>query len=295
MAKKQLLMGIITILFLTLSIGVVYMVMLSNNEKGNSREEVIVEKNFLYYNGVNITWLGEAGFKLKIKDLNVYLDPYQIPVNETDKADIVIATHGHIDHLSLVDIMKLAKENKTILYTPYPVQIDGFNVLDEDIQRLKVKEINYIKPGDVIKKYGITMEFVPAYNIDKYNPYQPEQLWHPPEANWTGCIVDFGNVRIYHAGDSDHIPEMKLVACDIALMPVMGEAMMTGEEAAEAVDSLNMASPVQYAIPMHYDYPITIPDLGNVTIGSLTEAEIFSENANCSVVILEPIYYSNLS
>lgn len=264
-----------------------------DNGYKTSTEKVIIEDNFLYYNGVNITWLGTAGFKLKTNELIVYLDPFSIPVNEIDKADIIIASHGHIDHLSLQDISNLADKNETILYTTKPIQIDQFSIPDEDIQKLEVKEINYIKPGDIIKKYGITLEFVSAYNIDKYNPYQPDQLWHPPEANWTGVIVDFGNVRIYHTGDSDHIPEMKQVACDIALIPVMGQAMMTAEEAAEALESLNVSSNLKYAVPMHYTYPMTFPDLGNITIGSLAEATEFLEKANSTtVVILEPIYHT---
>ncbi|UCG03986.1 MAG: MBL fold metallo-hydrolase [Candidatus Heimdallarchaeota archaeon] len=292
MIKRAIIACIILII---LSVGVVYVTLVLNNKNNNPADEVIIEKNFLSYNGVNITWLGTAGFKLKTNDLIVYFDPFSIPVNETDKADIIIASHGHTDHLSLIDITTIANEDVTILYTPYPVKVDEFNVLDEDIQQLELKEINYIKPGDIIEQYGITLEFVPAYNIDKYNPYQPDQLWHPPEANWTGMIVDFGDVRIYHAGDTDHIPEMKQVACDIALIPVMGEAMMTAEEAAEAIESLHVSSIVKYAIPMHYTYPITIKDFGNITIGSLAEAEEFSEKANCTVVILEPIYYYNLN
>ncbi|MFW9905934.1 MAG: MBL fold metallo-hydrolase [Candidatus Thorarchaeota archaeon] len=295
MINKAIVFGTVIIVVIGLSIGTLFIYILSNNESNTPTEEVIVEDKFLYYNGVNITWLGNAGFKLKKENLIVYIDPYQISVNETDKADIIVASHGHIDHLSIVDIGKIADGDKTIFYTPHPVQIDEFCVLDEDIQKLKVKEIHYIKPGDIIEEFGVIFEFIPAYNIDKYNPSQPDQLWHPPEANWTGIIVDFGNVRIYHAGDTDHIPEMKQVSCDIALLPVMGGAMMTGEEAAEAIDSLNTAIMVKYAIPMHYTYPITITELGNITIGSLVEAEEFLEKANCTVVILKPIYYNNLN
>ena len=114
LAKNVLMAGSIFTLILIVSIGVFYVVMLSNNDDGDIVEEVIIEKNFIYYNGVNITWLGGAGFKLKTKDLNVYLDPYQLSVNETDKADIVFASHNHIDHLSLVDIARIAKKPKPI-------------------------------------------------------------------------------------------------------------------------------------------------------------------------------------
>ncbi|MFX1249639.1 MAG: MBL fold metallo-hydrolase, partial [Promethearchaeota archaeon] len=133
----------------------------------------------------------------------------------------------------------------------------------------------YTKPWDHKEESGITLEFVPAYDDS-----------HPRDANWTGVIVDFGNVRIYHAGDTAHIPEMTQIDCDIAFLPILGTGLMSDEEGAEAVGSLQVLSDLQYVIPMHYTYPVTI---GNMTIGNLNEVKDFQEKANCTVIILEPV------
>lgn len=290
--NKRILMGIASIILIGVVIGIIFVNLDIENRPKPSTPELVIGEYFLYYKGVNITWLGSAGFKLKTQDVVIYLDPYQIPVKETDKADIVFGSHDHADHLSASDIKKLTKVNDTILYTPFLVEMENVSTISiEDIVSLPVKEICCIKPGDIRESHGVTLEFVPAYNIDKYR--FPGQLWHPPEINWTGVIIDFGDLRVYHAGDTDHIPEMNLISCDIALLPVMGLAMMTAEEAAEAIISLKNSSDLKFAIPMHYTYPFTLSNLGNITIGSLEEATGFSEKANCTTVILKPLYYKD--
>ncbi len=89
-----------------------------------------------------------------------------------------------------------------------------------------------------------------------------------------------GGVKIYHAGDTDNIPEMAELAdlgIDVALLPVSGVYVMTPEEAAEAV---KMIKP-RMAVPMHY---------GSI-VGSLQEAERFKELASgiTEVVVLEKL------
>ena len=88
-----------------------------------------------------------------------------------------------------------------------------------------------------------------------------------------GYIVTLDGVRIYHAGDTDHIPEMKRTACDIALLPVSGTYVMTAEEAAAAVPDIGC----KLAIPMHW---------GDI-IGSREDAETFEKLAPCEVHILD--------
>jgi len=80
-------------------------------------------------------------------------------------------------------------------------------------------------------------------------------------------------VRIYHAGDADHIPEMKNIRADVALIPVSGTYVMTAQEAAEAVGSINP----KVAIPMHY----------GAIVGSRKDAETFQTLVKCDVKILE--------
>jgi len=87
---------------------------------------------------------------------------------------------------------------------------------------------------------GLTVTAVPAYNTNK--------AFHPKENGWLGFILNIDGVSIYHAGDSDFIPEMKDLEVDIALLPVSGTYVMTSDEAVEAALAINP----KLAIPMHY-------------------------------------------
>jgi L-ascorbate metabolism protein UlaG (beta-lactamase superfamily) len=286
MKDKIIAIGISTLIIVSLGIGAVLLT--DMNSSGQHEPGIIIGEKFLHYDGVTITWLGQAAFKLKTEDLVIYINPYMMR-NDPEKADIVIGDHDHIDGLSPQDVERVTDPTRTILCTPKPRQVDDGGTTVEIVEAIPVKELHYIQPGDIIEKYGIKMEFVHSYNIDKYNPAIPEQLWHPPWANWTGVIVDFGNVRIYHTGDTDHIPEMKQINCDIALMVMDGNvnnAMMTAEEAAEATKSINISSNLQYVIPMHYNHPVTLP--GNFTVGNFNQVEILQESTDIPIVILKP-------
>jgi L-ascorbate metabolism protein UlaG (beta-lactamase superfamily) len=234
---------------------------------------IIIDEKFLYYDGINITWHGVAAFKLKTSNLVIYIDPYRLET-DAETADIVIATHEHFDHLSIPDLRKMA-DITTIVFTPKPGKVYDLGTTVEELESLEVKEIHYTKPWDIIEESSITLEFVPAYNTN-----------HLPDFNWTGVVVDFGNVRIYHAGDTALIPEMKQIDCNIALLPIMGNGLMTDEDGVEAVESLQVSSDLKYAIPMHYSYPVKF---GDTILGDLDEVETFKEKADCTVIILEPI------
>jgi len=89
---------------------------------------------------------------------------------------------------------------------------------------------------------GLAIESVPAYNIQKTR-------FHPKKNNWLGYIITIDGIRIYHVGDSERIPEMKKLQCDIAFVP-LGQTytMNSVEEAANAV--LDVGASI--AIPIHY-------------------------------------------
>jgi L-ascorbate metabolism protein UlaG (beta-lactamase superfamily) len=86
----------------------------------------------------------------------------------------------------------------------------------------------------------MTIEAVPSYNRDKD--------FHPQGNGWLGFIVETAGVKIYHAGDTDFIPEMKDFDVDIALIPVSGTYVMTAEQGVKAALAINP----KLAIPMHY-------------------------------------------
>ena len=211
------------------------------------------------YHGVKLSWLGHDGFRIQNGKV-VYIDPFKIAGGP--KADIVLISHEHFDHLSLDDLKKIVTPNTTVVAH---AQSAG------ELSKLKVKETKIMKPGDRIKLGAITIEAVPAYNLNK-GP-EPGKVFHPKEDGKLGFIVTVNNVRIYHAADSDHIPEMKGLNPDIALLPVSGTYVMTPQEAAEAAVSVNP----KIAIPMHYD----------AIVGTKNDAETFKKLVKCEVKILE--------
>jgi L-ascorbate metabolism protein UlaG (beta-lactamase superfamily) len=91
--------------------------------------------------------------------------------------------------------------------------------------------VKIVKPGDTITVDGVVIEAVPSYNTNK--------KFHPKANGWVGYIFTVKGHRIYIAGDTDYIPEMKSFKADIALLPVSGTYVMTAEEAVRAAFSIS--------------------------------------------------------
>ncbi|MBN1550409.1 MBL fold metallo-hydrolase [bacterium] len=196
----------------------------------------------------NIKWLGHASFRIE-HNVIIYIDPWKL--SSGPAADLILITHEHFDHFSPNDIEKVRTDDTIIV---------GPKTCAGTIQPMRT-----VKQLDVISAAGLRVEATPAYNINK--PF------HPRSDDRVGYLIEIDNQNIYHAGDTDHIPEMKNIKCDIALLPVSGKYVMTPEEAARAVDDLRC----RYAIPMHY---------GDI-VGSEENARRFKELADCEVRILE--------
>jgi L-ascorbate metabolism protein UlaG (beta-lactamase superfamily) len=117
---------------------------------------------------------------------------------------------------------------------------------------------------------GIKVQAVPAYNIveDRLDN-------HPQANNWVGYLLDLGGTTYYHAGDTDHLPELEDVKADVSFVPIGGTYTMDAVEAAELVK----AQSPKIAVPMHYGFVVSTP----------AEAERFKREASPVVVqILEP-------
>jgi len=180
----------------------------------------------------NIHWLGHDSFRLDGSS-TVYIDPWKLAA-DAPPADLILITHDHYDHFSPDDIARLSTP-RTTLIGPASVtaQVDGVAAVT-------------LSAGETATVGGVTVTAVPAYNIDKFR--QPGEVFHPRAAGGLGYIVELDGRRIYHAGDTDAIPEMRDVRCDVALLPVSGTYVMTAAEAAEACRMISAAA----VVPMHF-------------------------------------------
>jgi len=216
-------------------------------------------------NDTTIRWLGHDAFLIQAKGKNIYIDPYQITGEGLPKADIVITTHEHFDHCNPDAINRVASE-ATVLVGP---QICMGTLSGSEIPAKKaVEELN---PGEEITVEPITISAIPAYNIHRFRA--PGQLFHPKESGHIGPILNIDGTTIYHAGDTDKIPEMDNLKPTIALLPVSGTYVMDVPEAVEAA----MAVDAEITIPMHVGRGI----------GELSFANEFKATlANKKVVVL---------
>lgn len=217
------------------------------------------------HEGIQISWTGHDGFRIKGKNsqdnhLIVYIDPYQLSSryqNQND-ADVVLLTHDHFDHLSMEDLKQVINDDTSIIAAAECV---------EKLADLKLKRISGLEPGGKTIMKGLTIEAVPAYNTNK--------KFHPRSEGKVGFVLMMTDQRIYHAGDTDLIPEMESVDPDIALVPVSGTYVMNAEEAASAVNKL--IRPKRVVIPMHY----------NAIVGTEEDAKKFKNLVKvCKVEIL---------
>jgi len=201
-----------------------------------------------------LKWYGHASFSVE-SDKIIYIDPWKIP-KSAPKADLILVTHSHFDHLSPGDINLLKKEGTVIICSA-----DSVSQLSGDVRA--------ISPGQELEVQGIKIKAVPAYNASK--PF------HPRQNKWSGYIVTVEGVSIYHAGDTDFIPEMKdLGKINIALLPVGGKYTMNAEEAAKAANVIK----ADISIPMHY---------GAGVVGDEEDAEKFKELCQGEVRILKEV------
>lgn len=211
------------------------------------------------YSGVKISWLGHDGFKIK-DDVTIYIDPFQISGGE--KADIVLVTHEHFDHLSPDDIKKISTSETTIVAP---------KIAESGLRGIRCREVVVIKPGEVKEIRGVSIQAVPAYNLNKFRA--PGQVFHPKEDGRVGYVVKVKGVSIYHAGDTDAIPEVKSLGVDVALLPVSGTYVMTADEAVELANTMKP----KVAIPMHY----------GAIVGSESDAQRFKRGVSGRVEILK--------
>lgn len=178
-----------------------------------------------------ITWTGQASVKIPGLGANLYVDPFKIKTE--DKADIVLITHSHDDHLSSSSLKKICYAGTTIVA---PKDVAG------RIKKIPQKETITVAPGDVVNIGDIKIEATHMYNIRKTQ-------YHPKSKKWVGFLTTGNGITVYHAGDTERIPEMENIQCDIALLPLGQKYTMNSvKDAAESAKDVS----AKLAVPIHY-------------------------------------------
>ena len=208
------------------------------------------------YRDISIEWLGHDTFRIKAKGKTIYIDPFELSTGE--KADLALVTHEHYDHCSCKDLEKITSEKTSL--------VCNSQAASKITSRAVCDRITKIESGQKLELSGIIVRAVPAYNLKK--PFHPR-------GSGIGYLIQIGGVTIYHAGDTDFIPEMNSLKgkITIALLPVSGTYVMTAEEAVKAAEAIQP----EIAIPMHY---------GSV-VGSGDDAKRFAALYKGKTMILE--------
>jgi L-ascorbate metabolism protein UlaG (beta-lactamase superfamily) len=173
---------------------------------------------------LEITFLGHGTLMMAFGGKIIHVDPFS-PVadySELPKADLVLITHEHGDHLDPEALASVRTEKTDVVLTEICAkQVEGGIVM---------------RNGDVRTVHGVKIEAVPAYNVvHKRDSGQP---FHPP-GHGNGYIVTFGDKRVYVAGDTENIPEMKeLRDIDCAFLPMNLPYTMTPEMVADAARAM---------------------------------------------------------
>jgi L-ascorbate metabolism protein UlaG (beta-lactamase superfamily) len=180
---------------------------------------------------VAIKYLAHAGFQITAKNKVIYIDleAYGKP---SEKADLILVTHSHTDHCDSSKIKQVRKADTVIIAPADCVSKIGGNV-------------KTLKPGEETKVNGITVKAVEAYNYKRFR--SPGNPFHP-KGFGVGYLITVEGKTIYHAGDTDFIPEMRQLGhVDVALVPSGDTYTMDNDEAASAAIAINPKT----AIPMH--------------------------------------------
>lgn len=194
---------------------------------------------------IEIQPLIHASIRINFDGKEIEIDPVgKMGDRTTDyaalpKADLILVTHEHYDHLDPEAIRELSKPDTVVIANPNSVKILGYG--------------DAMSNGDRRTLWGdVTIEAVPAYNTT------PDHLQFHPKGRDNGYILDLGGTRIYIAGDTEVIPEMKDIRdIDIAFMPCNQPYTMTPGQLIEAAEIIRPK--------VLYPYHFGTTDLSSIT------------------------------
>ena len=181
--------------------------------------------------GVSIKWLAHASFRIKANGKIIYVDLEKYG-EAIEKADLILVTHSHTDHCDS-DKIKNVRKKGTVIIAP------------EDCVSRIGGSVKTLKPGEETSVGNIRVKAVEAYNYKRFR--SPGKPYHP-KGFGVGYLIMVEGKTIYHAGDTDFIPEMRQLGhVDVALLPSGGTYTMDNAEAAEAAIAVNP----KIVVPMH--------------------------------------------
>lgn len=172
-----------------------------------------------------VTWFRGSSIRIERSGVDIHVDP--LDVREDVHADYVLLTHPHYDNFSEADIERVRGPD-TVLIAPASMK----KQLDE--------ADHLMRPGDMLQLEGLDVLAVPAYNRIK--------KFHPPESGWLGYVFTVGMTTYFHAGDTDFLPSMNDIRCDVAFLPCDGHYTMGPEEAAETAEAVGASQ----VVPIHW-------------------------------------------
>jgi L-ascorbate metabolism protein UlaG (beta-lactamase superfamily) len=169
---------------------------------------------------LEITFVGHGTLMLSIDGKVIHVDPWSTlaDYSKMPKADIILLTHHHRDHLDTKAIEQIRTPETSVVLTKICAeQVDGGIVMNN---------------GDTKTVAGFKIEAVPAYNIIHM---RSEAIPYHPKGEGNGYVIALGGKRVYIAGDTENIPEMnQLKDIDIAFLPMNLPYTMTPEMVADA-------------------------------------------------------------
>ena len=172
-----------------------------------------------------VTWFRGSSVRIRRAGLEIHVDP--IGISGASHANYILLTHPHYDNFSEADINRI-RTPRTVVVAP------------ASMKKLLGDADHFMRPGDMLQLDGLDVLAVPAHNVDK--------RFHRPEQGWLGYVFTLGGVTYYHAGDTDFLPAMFGIRCDVAFLPCGGHYTMGPTGAARAA----AACAASVVVPIHW-------------------------------------------
>jgi L-ascorbate metabolism protein UlaG (beta-lactamase superfamily) len=181
--------------------------------------------------------VSHASFVMTTPGLVIYNDPVNgaAAYESLPAPDLILVTHEHGDHFVVDTLNGIVGENTRLVVNPAV-----FGMLPEDLKARATGLAN----GESTEIGGVSIEAVPAYNTTE------DRLKYHPQGRDNGYVLEIDGMRVYIAGDTEDIPEMRaLESIDIAFVPMNLPYTMSVEQAAAGV----AAFAPKHVYPYHYN------------------------------------------